>query len=311
MSVFTEKPRDIPMIDTSDIVVAGGGPAGVMAAAAAARMGSTVTLLEKNGFLGGALTMHLPIQGLVDRDGQIIIKGLAEEFIERMRKKGGAYPVLTRSPQTNDALIIEPEAAKLVCQEMLLEAGVKLHLHTYLSDVHFSEDKADAVVRANGLIDGLIDGLIVQNKSGRQAIAGSFFIDATGDGDLAAMAGADFLVGSHEDGYPQSATLTFRVDGVDEEAMRRSILADPQLFNMYQPSYAALRSDTRYCFVGCSNLVKSARHDGFMMPFDKVILCSLMQKGSMLVNMTHVYNVLKVRIPKVLEKQLENHAKTF
>ncbi len=268
---------EIKVIAESDVVIVGGGPAGVMAAVSAARMGVSVILIERNGFLGGAMTMHLPIQGLVDRDGQIIIKGVVSEFIELLRLHGGAYHKLTLSPQTNNALIIDPEIVKIVCQEMVLNAGVKLHYHTMLSDV---------LVGENG-----INTIIVQNKSGRQAVKGRFFIDASGDADLADLLHLPTQVGREKDGLPQSVTLTFRVDGVDEDSMQRAILANPELYNLYEPAYSALRDDRKHCLVGCSKLVEQAQKEGFPILFSKVVTCSLMPDGAVLVNMVHIENV--------------------
>jgi FAD-dependent oxidoreductase family protein len=275
--VVTIPACEVSIIDESDVIIVGGGPAGVMAAVSATRMGVSVVLIERNGFLGGAMTMHLPIQGLVDRNGKIIIKGVVSEFIELLRLQGGAYHKLTLSPQTNNTLIIDPEIVKIVCQEMVLDAGVKLHYHTMLSDVRVDE---------NG-----INTIIVQNKSGRQAIKGRFFIDASGDADLADLLHVPIQVGREKDGLPQSVTLTFRVDGVDEDSMRRAILANPELYNLYEPAYAALRDDRKHCLVGCSNLVEQAQKEGFPIPFGKVVTCSLMPEGAVLVNMVHIENV--------------------
>jgi hypothetical protein len=269
--------REIDVIAQKDVVVAGGGPSGVMAAVAAARMGASTVLIERNGCLGGALNMFLPIQGFVDREERQMVKGLAWELVERLRAQKGAYHKYTKCPQTNNLLIIDPEIVKLVCQQMVLEAGVEIHFHSIFSEVHLEHGNPSAV--------------IVENKSGRQALQGKFFIDATGDGDLAARSGAPFLVGRTADKSTQAATLTFRVDGVDEDAVRRAILADPQLFDMYEPMYAALRTDRKHSLVGCQNLIKKAISEGFPMPFGKVLTCSLMQDGAMLINMPHVGNV--------------------
>jgi hypothetical protein len=274
---ISETQREIPVIAECDIVVVGGGPSGVAAAVAGARMGASVILIEKNGFLGGPLTMHLPIQGLVNGDGQYVVEGIITEFIKELQSQKGAYHKLTQSPQTNNCLIIDPEVVKLVCQEMVLDSGAQIQFHSYFSDVSIGPNGPEAI--------------ILQNKSGRQAIRAKFFIDASGDGDVAARSGADFLVGRDSDGYPQSATLTFRVDQVDEKLMVDAILSDPQLYNLYEPSYEALKSDKKHCMVGCSNLVLKAKADGHAVPFKKVLTCSLLPEGAVLVNMTHVSNV--------------------
>ena len=277
MKTIQEPAREIPVAAEKDVVVVGGGPSGVMAAIAAARMGADTLLAEINGFLGGPLAMYLPIQGFIDREGRQIVKGLAQEFVDRLRAKEGAYHKFTVSRQTNDLLIIDAEAVKLVCQEMVLEAGVEIHLHTMFTDAHPAGEKPSAV--------------IVQNKSGRQAVTGRFFIDATGDGDLAAGCRARYTVGRDTDGLPQSATLTFRVDGVDEDVVRRAILDDPERFDICETCYSELRLDRKHQVVGFRNLIKEAKAEGFPVPFGKVLYCSLLQEGAMLINMTHVENV--------------------
>ena len=95
---ISETQREIPVIAECDIVVVGGGPSGVAAAVAGARMGASVILIEKNGFLGGPLTMHLPIQGLVNGDGHYVVEGIITEFIKELQSQGGAYHKLTQSP---------------------------------------------------------------------------------------------------------------------------------------------------------------------------------------------------------------------
>jgi hypothetical protein len=90
---------------------------------------------------------------------------------------------------------------------------------------------------------------------------------------------------------PQSATLTFRVDGVEEDVIRRAILNNPERFDLYKEAYAEIRVERKHTVVGFRNLVNEARDEGFDMPFSKVLYCSLLPEGAMLINMTHVDNV--------------------
>jgi hypothetical protein len=277
MEFITDPARKIPVISKKDVVVSGGGPSGVMAAIAAARAGASTALIEANGFLGGAATMYLPYQGFVDSEGRQIIKGLAQELVDRLREKGGAYHKFLGSKLTNPLLLIDPEMVKLVSLEMVQEAGVELFLHAMLVDVQ---------KEGRSLQYG-----VVQDKSGREAVNGKYFIDTTGDGDVAAKAGASFTVGREKDGIPQSATLTFRVDDVNEDVIRRYILDDPETFDLYEKSPEGVREDRKHQVVGFKNLVKKARAEGFPMPFDQLIYCSLLPEGAILINTTHVQNV--------------------
>ncbi len=277
MKQITEPSRQIPVVLEKDIVVSGGGPAGIMAAVAAARTGLSTLLIESNGYLGGAAAMYLPIQGFVDRDGTQVVKGLAWELVERLREKGGAYHKFLGSELTNPLLLIDPEVAKLVCLEMLQEAGVEICLHTVLADVQ--------------LENGQPRYAIVQNKSGREALGGKYFIDTTGDGDVSARAGAAFTVGREKDGMPQSATLTFRMDGVQEEVIRRCIIDKPTRFDLYEKSTIGIRSEVKHQVVGFKKLIEEARSDGFPMPFDRLVYCSLIPDRAVLINTTHVDKV--------------------
>ncbi len=123
-----EPARKTPITGRKDVVVAGGGLAGVMAAVAAARAGANVLLAERYACLGGVATMGLPIQGYFGCDGSRIVAGLAEEFRGRLIEKGGADPEFTPCDMHNAYMPVLPERVKLVCQEMLLQAGVEVLL---------------------------------------------------------------------------------------------------------------------------------------------------------------------------------------
>ena len=208
---------------------------------------------------------------------------MADEFIERLRAVGGALKDFTPSPQTNDCLIIDSEQAKLVLQQMLREAGVDLRYHALCCDVIVADSASPG--------GSALTHVVLETKSGRQAVAGRFFIDASGDGDVAARSGAPFQLGSSNSAYPQSATLTFRVDGVDEIAFRSAILTQPELFDMWEPCYRAVRRELKNCIVGGANLIAYARSQGLQVPFARMLTCSLIPEGAMLVNMTHVEHV--------------------
>jgi len=185
-------------ISEYDVIVAGGGTAGVAAAVAAARNGADTVLIERYGFLGGAMTAGLvnPFMTFYAGNEQII-KGIFQEIIDRL-KDMNSYDEKTKA--------FDNEAMKLVADQMVKEAGVKLLLHTYISDVLITKGNA-------------VRGVEVHNKSGRQVVLGKVTVDATGDGDVAVMAGAPYEKGRKEDGLTQPLTLNFRMGGVDVERM--------------------------------------------------------------------------------------------
>jgi len=195
---LTEPSRTVPVRLDADVVVAGGGPAGLCAAVAAARAGARTVLIERYGFLGGMATAGLvnPFMNF-HVSGEPIIRGVFEQWIEGMRRRGGYADRTSHGRNVFDA-----EAAKASAMELVLEAGVELVLHGFVDNV---------------LLDGAgsrIEHVVVAGKS-RLAVAGKVFIDCTGDADLAALAGAPFEVGREQDGAVQPMTLSFRMRGVD------------------------------------------------------------------------------------------------
>ena len=188
------------MITTSehDVIVAGGGTAGVAAAVAAARNGADTILIERYGFLGGTMTAGLVNPFMTFHAGkEQIIKGIFQEIIDRLKDMDG-YDEKTKA--------FDNEVMKIVLDQMIKETGVKLLLHTYIADALVTKGNA-------------IRGVEAYNKSGRQVVLGRVIIDATGDGDVAVMAGALYEKGREEDGLTQPMTLNFRMGGVDVERM--------------------------------------------------------------------------------------------
>jgi len=187
---------------SAEVVVCGGGPAGLCAAVASAQEGADTLLIERYGFLGGMATAGLinPFMPYYT-GGEQIIAGLFQQIIDRLDAVGGWSH--RQDEWARDAF--DPEIMKLVAQEMLQEAGVRLRLHTMVVDA--SSD------------NGHVQRVLLASKSGLEAAEADLFIDATGDGDLAARAGAQYEQGRPEDGLSQPMTLMFRMTGVDEERM--------------------------------------------------------------------------------------------
>jgi FAD-dependent oxidoreductase family protein len=203
---FVREPaRDVPVIARPDVLVAGGGSAGLAAACAAARLGADTLLIDANGFLGGTLTgvtlggfcgTHAIVDG--DRLGRVV-GGLYLEVEQRLASRDAILP-----PRRHGRIIgvpYESVSLKLVADEMMEAFGVRIMLHTM----------AVAVI-----LDGpRVQSVLVENKSGRAAIVPRIVIDCTGDGDVAAHAGAEYQVG---DGHgTQYGSTMFRLGGVDCE----------------------------------------------------------------------------------------------
>ena len=114
---------------TYDVAVIGGGPGGLPAALAAARQGAKVLLVEKNGYLGGNMAIGLPLLGYLDKDGNQIIRGIAQEFVDALAEKNAVSPHHW-CPNHNSVTIYDHEVFKIVAFEKCLEAGIAILLHT-------------------------------------------------------------------------------------------------------------------------------------------------------------------------------------
>ena len=177
---YVEEPaRKIPVVDTADVVIVGGGPAGFAAAVAAAREGADVLVLERQYFLGGLFTGCgvTPIINMYNRGGRKTgakaVFGVADELCDRLR----AADMLCWD---HDRPKADPEAAKYFMEEMLAEAGVRLLYGVQAAEVVMSGDRVTAI--------------ILEGKSGRVAVRCSYVIDASGDGDILEWTGEDFTV---------------------------------------------------------------------------------------------------------------------
>jgi FAD dependent oxidoreductase len=209
MRTIAEPSRQVPVFGTFDVAVLGGGPAGIAAAAASARAGAATLLVERYGFLGGMGTaagvtnfcgLHANRFGSIDR----VVYGVADELLARLDALGGLkapHMVLGKI----HAQAYDTAAYKIAADALLIEAGVRILFHALGAGVVMEGPNVAA--------------LLVETKSGRQAIEAQVFIDASGDGDLAVWAGAPVEIGT-EDGTLMYPSMMFRINNVAPELAR-------------------------------------------------------------------------------------------
>lgn len=195
---ISESNNKIPVIDSYDVIVCGGGPSGIIAAVAAARNGANTLLIERYGFVGGMASSALvsPIS-IFKKKKKLIIDGIPFELMKRVSALNGADISLE-----SGNVPVNDEAFKLAAQQLLLESGVTLLYHTYFSDCVMT--------------DGKVSHVIVQNKAGRVAYECKAAVDCTGDADLVRAAGFEATKGTKL----QPASLWFQLGGVDTDALK-------------------------------------------------------------------------------------------
>jgi hypothetical protein len=244
----------LPLAAEVDVLVAGGGPAGVAAGFQAARAGARTLIVEQFNCLGGVATAgghgHICLYCAWGDGQQRVVGGIPFEMAERVTAAGFG----THDNATAD---FEVEGMKLVLEEMAEECGCDLLYHTFFCDAVVEEDK--------------VTGVVIQNKSGRQLIRAARTVDCTGDGDVAAAAGCEFDVGEEETGLCQPVTLMFTIGGVDWERVK------------------AWRTDYNMVHVW-----KQAQDNGDMRPFQSRIMgfwWTPTRPDHVGINFTHVNNV--------------------
>lgn len=187
-----------------DVIVAGGGTAGIAAALSAARAGADVLLIEKNSYVGGTAASGLPFIDFFNRDGKQIVAGIAEELMERLFKEKAALGhIRTSGGHLNSVTMIDPEWVKIVAEEMLLENGCHILYHSF--------------VCAAKVENSCLKSIVAANKNGLTEFQAGCFIDTTGDGDVAKFSGAEYHQGRESDGLCQAMSLLFKLGDVDIE----------------------------------------------------------------------------------------------
>lgn len=262
-----------------DCVVVGGGPAGVNAAISAARLGISVALIERYGFLGGMNTAGLvgPIMTFHAYDKQIV-RGIPDENIQKLKSIGGTPGHLVDPIWGSTSMTpIDTDLFKTILNDQVRSAGVDLYLHSLVTNVSRREKRVESVQ--------------VASKLGLHEIRGKFFIDCSGDGDLAARAGCEFTFGRTKDGLTQPMSLLFKMGGVNFTGVRKAIADNPENFYLGFPleKYLSLPG------LGVSGYFKEVelgkKEGRFPFERDRVLFFGLPRDGEITVNTLRIIGV--------------------
>lgn len=219
-ATLTEPARNTEIFGEFDIVVLGGGPAGIAAAAAVGALGRKTLLIERYGFLGGmgtaaGVTNFCGLHANVHGDIRQVVHGVADDLLARIDRLGGLNKPHSIFGKTY-AQAYDNAAYKIAADDLVLARNAGLLFHA---------------VAAGVVMDGeRIDALLIETKSGRKAVRANIFIDCSGDGDLAAFAGAPFEIGG-DNGAMLYPTMMFRLNGVDPDAAGEAWKTIPALMD--------------------------------------------------------------------------------
>jgi len=267
-----------------DVVVVGAGVTGIVAAIRAAREGARTLLLEGSGFLGGLVT-----GGRLTKPTGLINGGVFAELIERCTAYKGADGRTRESYWGAYTGSFDAETMQRVIIEAVEEAGVEVLL------------RAQVVATVNH--DRRVAGLEIQTKSGRKLVLAKVIVDSSGDGDVAALAGAPFMLGRPEDGLTQPLTSYFRVLNVDLPAVVADCRAhEDDMWELVVPEKGGERNED-YCMVffatGFTKRIAEAQRDGFdwIVPKDHMTLKAGLIPGELNINVTRFHgNALDDRV---------------
>ena len=250
-----------------DIIIVGGGPAGIGAALTAAKLGLKTAIIERTTLLGGNWTNGyvLSILGVYTYDGsQKITGGIVDEIVAALKERGGT------KGQSGNFIPFRPDEMKLTLSYLSTKYGIS----TYLG----------SLVTGANVVDSLISSITVSGKDGTKTLGAKFFVDSSGDADLAYYATSNVIEGKENAGWHQEATLPFRIGNVDEEEVIRFSKSHPDLISV------TLRDGRLERLRIMPPLVTKAKemHKLYLPDANAEFLFNTSRKGEFICNATHV-----------------------
>lgn len=298
-----------------DVVVLGAGPGGLAAALAAGRGGAKVLLVEKNGYLGGNMAIGLPLLGFLDKDGNKVIGGIADEFMKDMASYETAYGHAASEhkvcPMHNSVTLYDHELFKIVALHKVLDADIEVLFHTDIESVNVE----NAEIRE----------ITLRGKGYRIFVKAKIYIDASGDGDMAYLAGASYEKGQKDTGILQPPTMMFTLSGVDIDRTIDYLAENPDQMDRSKTIDCAggydadfFRSDPNFVMVAMRKLFAQLREQG-KMPVNRenIIVINSLLPGEVHMNCTRhlgtdgsdVFSVTRAEIEGYL--QIEKFVETL
>lgn len=285
-----------------DVIVVGGGPAGIMSAMASGKLGAATLLVEKNGFLGGAATAAVlgPISPFHYKDEQVI-DGLPQAFMDRMvQEKGSTGHMKTIDPYgSGDSLgFYDREKYKYVAAEMLTEVGVDILYHATLSSVQMQGSR--------------VTGVTVAAKSGDLLpLCAHVVVDATGDGDVAVLAGENYTLGDSITHKMSPSSSMFEMANVDTDRVYQYILDHPEDFEFKSDivpmrEFAPRLKQKYFVGQGFKQLVRQAVEKGDLtFGRDSVIVLNGIHPNTMHFNATRICGKNPTNVLERTESELD------
>ena len=284
-----------------DVAVLGSGPGGISAAVAAARQGADVVIVERMGYLGGNLVSGLPLLGYLDAQGRQVTGGLAQELVDRLAEMGGTWGH-RRCPFHNSTTNINPLYLRIILFELMKEHNIKVLLH--------------CEVTGTNVVNGKLESVKVTGKGKEIEIEAKVFVDGTGDGDVAYMAGARYHKGQEGTGVMQPPTLMFNIGGIDFDAFFDYLEENPEelpyglgLGNL-RPGYDAeyFRGSPNHIFFGLKDTIKKLREEG-KCPIDRDTLIYIRQPihDQVAINTIRILNFDGSDVFDLSRGELESH----
>lgn len=285
----------------ADIIVIGGGPGGIAAAVSASRQGASVILVERMGYLGGQLGSGLPLLAYLDDNRKLIYGSFPKEIVDRLVDMHGSYGN-AYCPFHLSTTAVHPFYSRIICFQLAKENDIELLMHCELSGVEVVDHKVTAVY--------------VTGKGTVIRVEGGVFIDATGDGDVAYMAGAEYEKGQADTGLLQPPTLMFNLAGIDFDAFYDYIESHPEelpyelglkhIREGYDGGF--FRNNPSHVFFGLNHMIKKLQEQGKCpISRDTVIYIKQPIPGEIAVNTIRILNFDGSSIHDLSRGEMEAH----